>query len=119
MLEVLQCLLSGYLVVTSFCRLRKTDKDVVPAIRHAFALLATINVVLCLEAVCVLLVDEVPSSLRAHPATVLALIGIVVVQFVTARFWAKGVPDRFKVYRQPPLRRASDAPKESCVQTPS
>ena len=98
MLEIAQFLLAGYLSFTSFCRLRKTDKNTVPAVRHAFALQATISLVLLLAA-CVL---------PAHPATVLSLIGISVVQAVTAMYWRKHVPDQFVIHPRKPRRRASD-----------
>lgn len=119
MLELLQCLLSGYLVVTSFCRLRKTDRNTIPAIRHAFAILATINVVLFLAAAAALSARPATASFAAHPATVLALIGIVAVQFVTARFWAQHVPDRFIIHKHPLRRRTSDKSAEDHVHTPS
>lgn len=98
MLELAQFVLAGYLAFTSFCRLRKTDNTTVPAVRHAFALLATIAIILAVSA-CVL---------PAHPATVLALIGIAVVQAVTAMYWRVRVPDPYVMHREPPKRRATD-----------
>lgn len=97
MLELSQFALAGYLAFTSFCRLRKTDNNTVPAVRHAFALLATISIILAVAA-CVL---------PAHPSTVLALIGIAVVQAVTAMYWRVRVPDHYVMHREPPKRRAT------------
>ena len=98
-LDGLQCVLAGFLAVTCFCRLRTTDAYTVDAIRHAFALLATVMLAIVVSSFFV----------HADPLLILALIGIAVVQGVTAAYWREGVPHHFVKAQYRARRRSTDS----------
>lgn len=100
LLDGLQFMLAGFLTVTCFCRLRTTDAHTVDAIRHAFALLATVMLAIAASSF----------FIHADPLLILALIGIAVVQGVTAAYWREGVPHHFvkERFRYRVRRRSTD-----------
>lgn len=100
LLDSIQFVLAGFLTFTCFCRLRATDDRTVDAIRHAFALMATVMLAIACSTF----------FLHAYPLLILALIGISCVQAVTAIYWGDGVPHQFvkERYRFAVRRRATD-----------
>lgn len=102
LLNAAQFVLSGFLTYACFCRLRKTDTQTIDAIRHAFALMATIMLFVCART---LFVD-------ADPVLVLSLLGMAAVQAATAVYWPSGgVPAHFikSKFRKVQKQRSSDS----------
>lgn len=100
LLDSIQFVLAGFLTFTCFYRLRATDAGTVDAIRHAFALMATI----------MLAIASTTFFLHAYPLLILALIGVSCVQVATTIYWSDGVPHQYvkERYRYAARRRATD-----------
>lgn len=84
---VLHVLLCASLWYSVFCRAVREDKHVKVVVRLAFALLG-------MAALCAMVAPLV-WGWRPDPVTLLLVLSMVVVQFVTAAHWRGGVPQQY------------------------
>lgn len=99
--EVIQTLLALYLSWTGLCRIRKTDINTQPAVRHAFSALFAI----------MLAVAVAPWVWTIPPVVLNCLMGasFAIVQLCTGKYWIRSVPETYQRNQGRRLRRHDDA----------
>lgn len=82
--DVVQAVIAVCIAYTCWCRIRKTDATTLPAIRHTFALLFAVSLLMAIA-----------PWVWAMPATPMSLAFasvVLLMQAVTALLWRAGVP---------------------------
>lgn len=83
-INVMQALIALCIAYTCWCRIRKTDANTLPAIRHTFALLFTVSLLMAIAP----WVWDMPAT----PMSLAFASVVLLMQAVTALLWRDGVP---------------------------
>jgi len=86
--DVVQALIALCITYTCWCRIRKMDASTLPAIRHTFALLFAVSLLMAIA-----------PWVWAMPATPMSLAFtsvVLLMQAVTATLWRDGLPQCYR-----------------------
>ena len=99
LLTVLQMTAAAALFYSCFCRLVRTDQDTIPAVTHAIWFLALAAGMVFGAPILPLLVPQIEWAPWTTPLWVWLglLLATKLLQFVTARYWSHGTPEKFQL----------------------